>query len=352
VVNRRTGSRLEVISSDVQSSWGALPDFVICDELCHWEKPEMWHSLLSSAAKRPDCLLVVLTNAGVGRGWQWDVREAARTSDDWYFSSLDGVQAPWIRPDRLREQQELLPRPVFERLWRNIWQHSDGEFVSLEEVEACRSDELQMRDRGQPGVQYVAAVDYAEKHDFTVGVILHREGDRFIVDRMDVAVPQPGAPVKVAWVDDWIERTAATFQNVTFVVDEYQLVSTIQRYESRFEIHRFNFSAGRGNHALAVTLRQLILHQAVRWYPDCGNIESSLFRDDLETELAALLLKQRGNGYCRFTHPPGGKYHDDRAFALGAACLTALNNTRPPTWLHTTPPTQNGDIQWAFTEEM
>ena len=37
-----------MISSDVQSSWGLLPDFVICDELCHWEQPEMWFSLLSS----------------------------------------------------------------------------------------------------------------------------------------------------------------------------------------------------------------------------------------------------------------------------------------------------------------
>ncbi len=41
--NQRTESRLTVISSDVNSSWGQLPDFVICDELCHWSKPDLWY---------------------------------------------------------------------------------------------------------------------------------------------------------------------------------------------------------------------------------------------------------------------------------------------------------------------
>src|SRR5262249_6052097 len=137
ISNSQTGSRLEVISSDVRSSWGRLPDFVICDELCHWEKPDLWHSLLSAAAKKPECLLIVLTNAGVGTGWHGDVREAARTSSEWHFPSLAGSQAPWITPASLAEQKKLLPPAVYARLWENVWQHSDGEFVTLAEAEAC-----------------------------------------------------------------------------------------------------------------------------------------------------------------------------------------------------------------------
>lgn len=53
VRNRRTLSRIDIISSDVASSWGQLPDFVICDELCHWTKQDLWNSLVSSAAKKP-----------------------------------------------------------------------------------------------------------------------------------------------------------------------------------------------------------------------------------------------------------------------------------------------------------
>ncbi|MBT4863956.1 MAG: hypothetical protein HON53_02400, partial [Planctomycetaceae bacterium] len=254
IVNRRTDSRLDIISSDVQSSWGALPDFVICDELCHWEKPDMWFSLLSSAAKRPNCVLVVLTNAGVGRGWQWEVREAARNSAAWYFSSISGAQAPWITTESLREQQELLPNPVYERLWQNVWQHSDGEFVTLEEAEACCNPALSIQERGQPRRQYVAAIDYAEKHDYTVGVIVHREGDKIIVDRLDVVVPRPGQPTKIAWVEDWMNRVIHDFDDVTFVFDDYQLLGTIQKMETRAKIERFQFGGGRGNHDLAVNL--------------------------------------------------------------------------------------------------
>lgn len=191
-----TGRRvhLEIIASDVRSSWGQLPDFVICDELCHWAKPDLWYSLLSSAAKKPTCVLTVLTNAGIGRGWQWDIREAARTSPDWHFSSLQGSQAPWISDKDLAEQERLLPRPVFDRLWRNLWQHSDGEFVTLAEAEGCCDPSLTEQAAGRPGRQYFAALDYAEKIDRTVGVILHREGERLIVDRMDVVDPCPNVP--------------------------------------------------------------------------------------------------------------------------------------------------------------
>ncbi|MGH7201670.1 MAG: terminase large subunit domain-containing protein [Planctomycetaceae bacterium] len=344
ITRRGTGSKLDVISSDVSSSFGALPDFVICDELCHWEKPEMWHSLCSSAAKKPKCLLIVLTNAGVGRGWQWELREAARTSPHWHFSSLNGAQAPWITPDVLDEQKALLPEPVYLRLWQNQWQHSDGEFVTLAEAEACRDDSLTKQHRGQPHRRYVAAVDYAEKHDFTVGVVAHREGERIVVDAMDLAVPRPNEPVMVRWVEDWIRSVAERFGRVTFVLDEWQLLGTIQALEHTFDVRRFSFSAGRGNHALAVNLRRLILHRNAAWYPDCGRIDGADRRDDLETELSSLLLKQSATGWVRIDHRSG--CHDDRSFALGAACLHLVENAHDADWLHVTPPRRDGTFAW------
>jgi phage terminase large subunit-like protein len=50
IINPHTGGSLEIISSDVASSYGLTPDFVICDEISHWPKPDLWHSLISSAA--------------------------------------------------------------------------------------------------------------------------------------------------------------------------------------------------------------------------------------------------------------------------------------------------------------
>ena len=324
----RSGSQVRVISSDAAGSYGELADFVVCDELCHWAGPELWHSLVSTAAKRPRCLLVVLTNAGVGRGWQWQAREAARRSHEsggrWHFSSLDGVQAQWLRAGDLDEQRRLLPPPVYARLWENRWQHSDGGFVTLAEAEACRDESLTEQTRGRPGVGYVAAVDYGEKHDRTAAVVCHREaGGRVVVDRLDVAAPEPGRPVPVAWVEDWIARQAAAFPGLRVTVDEHQLVGVVQRLEGRLPVERFAFAGGGGNHRLALCLRRLIAERAVAWPAGCGAVEDLPgVRDDLETELSALVLRQSAGGRVRFDHPAGG--HDDRAFVLAAACLSLL----------------------------
>lgn len=323
-VNTRTQSRIDLISSDVNSSWGATPDFVICDELCHWPKPDLWHSLASAAAKKTACLLIVLTNAGIGHGWQWAVREHARHDPGWYYHSLIGPQAPWISPAKLAEQERLLPPSVYARLWLNQWQDSGGEFVSLTEAEACCDEERTPSDGAKQGTSYIAAVDYAEKHDLTVCCILHREQSGLIVDRMDVIRPTPQRPTQITTVEEWIRVTNATFPGIRTVVDEYQLLGTIQRLEQSFWIERFNFSAGQGNHALALNLRQLIVSRGIRWYPHCGQIPGEERRDDLETELSQLRLDQSSAGRCRIDHIRDGYHHDDRSFALGVAALAAV----------------------------
>jgi len=343
VLNPRSDSRIDFVSSDVASSWGHDPDFVICDELCHWPKAEMWQSLVSSAAKRPHCVLLVLSNAGSGRGWQWDVREAARQDRDWYFSTLAGPQAPWITAEHLAEQQRLLPRAIYERLWLNIWQHSDGEFVTLAEAEACCDPVRTIQERGRPQYSYVAAIDYAEKHDLTVGCLCHREGDRVIVDRMDVVRPTPLRATPVQWVSDWIERIARGFRSVQFVVDDYQLVGVVQQLERRHRIRRFSFQAGKGNHALALLLRRLIVERQLAWYPQCGSVNGAEpERDDLETELASLLLRQTAGGHVRIDHLADGRHHDDRSFALGAACLELLSGAIGEDFLEVQAPRGDG----------
>ncbi|MFN0199339.1 MAG: terminase large subunit domain-containing protein [Planctomycetaceae bacterium] len=348
VINPRNHSRLDIISSDVNSSWGRLPDFVICDELCHWDQRELWFSLFSSAAKQPHCLLAVLTNAGVGRDWQWDVRELARTCNNWYFSSLDGSHAPWISAAWLDEQRRLLPTPLFNRLWLNEWQHSDGEFVTLDEADACIDPALSIREEGTPGVRYVAAIDYAEKHDDTVGVVVHREGDRVVVDRLDMISPSPLRPVPIAWVEEWIEQTAVRFPSVEFVVDEYQLLGTIQKLSGVYPLVRFPFASGKGNHVLALALRRLIVNRELNWYLGCGQRPGIGERDDLATELASLKLVQSPSGRCRFDHRRDGVHHDDRSFAVGAACWHLLGQTEPtgPDWFSLTPPSAEGSFAW------
>jgi hypothetical protein len=146
-------------------------------------------------------------------------------------------------------------------------------------------------------------------------------------------------------VEDWIADVAAKFPQTRFVLDEYQLLGVIQRLEHRLPIKRFDFGVGQGNHALAMTLRNLILHREVRWYPGCGQLPGMLDRDDLETELASLLLRNVSTMRVRIDHRREPGRHDDRAFALGVACLELVRNDhRGQAWMQITEPREDGTV--------
>jgi hypothetical protein len=158
---------------------------------------------------------------------------------------------------------------------------------------------------------------------------------------------QPSAqnPTLVAWVEDWIEDVASRFHSVQFVIDAYQLIGTMQRLEHKYPMQRFPFAAGEGNHRLAQALRRLAVHRQVEWYPGCGGVPGP-HRNDLETELASLILRQSASGKVRIDHVADGRHHDDRSFALGACCVTLLEATGAPSLLDITPPTLAGGFDW------
>ncbi|MCC7419406.1 MAG: terminase [Planctomycetaceae bacterium] len=336
VRNRHTGSQLEIISGDVASSWGHTHDFITCDEFTHWTDQKFWSSLFSTYAKKNNCLLSIRCNAGVGRGWHWDVRQMAAKNPNWYFSAPEGaVLASWLTPEKIDEQRAGLPRTEFNRLWLNIWQETGGEFVTLDEAEACRNANLVRLDRTRAdGWKYVAAFDYAEKHDRTVGVVTHQEGSQVIVDMMDVIDPKRlGQTTRLSWCIDWMRAVrkdfGGEFGQVYFVLDKYQMLAIAQELMSEgFNIEFFDFGSGVGNWEMAVILRQFIIHQKVQWYHGCGRLDSPWGRDDLETELASVVVTPyQGGRRWRFDHIQDDTHHDDRAFALGAACWFIVKNS-------------------------
>lgn len=171
IVNEHTGSVCKVISGDAPSSYGALPSFVIYDELAHTAKRDLFDSLLSASAKKERCLFAVITNAGFQDSWVWTIREAIRNDPAWYFSRLDGPTAKWITPDRLAEQRRLLPDIAYRRLWLNVWSggsgdalHPDDLTAALTQAEPMRGDEL--------GYAFVAGLDIGISHDASALVTL------------------------------------------------------------------------------------------------------------------------------------------------------------------------------------
>lgn len=173
IVNRHTGSELSILSSDAATSYGLTPDFIIVDELSHWPRRDLWDSLISSAAKRARCMVVVISNAGYGETWQWQTHEAIRADPAWYFSRLDGPHASWITPDRLAEQKRLLPAIAYERLWLNRWTAGAGDALDADDIAAAVT--LAPPPAGpERGWTYVAGLDIGLTRDSTALAIIGR----------------------------------------------------------------------------------------------------------------------------------------------------------------------------------
>ena len=200
VTNVRTGSTLDILSADVASSYGLLIDFAVCDEISHWSKPDLFHSILSAVAKKEHCLLLCIGNAGFRDSWQWSTREIVRTDADWYFSRLDGPQASWITLPRLDEQRRLLPRIAFERLWLNKWSSGSGD--ALEQVDIDASITLQGIQRPKLGWSYFGGLDLGLKRDASCLCVLARhDGHHSQTERPKKLSPQMLASIDLGLID-------------------------------------------------------------------------------------------------------------------------------------------------------
>ena len=172
ISNTRTGSRVEVLSSDAASSYGLTPDFIVCDEITHWGSRELWDSLLSSAAKKANCLLLVITNAGWSSSWQFTTREAIRTDPAWHFNSLPDSCASWIGKQTLAEQERLLPPAAFNRLWRNRWSSGAGDAIPEHDLAAAVEHDLGGWNARRDGWVIAVGLDLAVSRDDAASVMV------------------------------------------------------------------------------------------------------------------------------------------------------------------------------------
>lgn len=318
VVNRRNGSMLEILSSDAATSYGITPDFIICDELSHWpETGELWTSLMSAAAKREHCLLVIISNAGLHSDcFQWSVREHARTSD-WYFSRLDGPVASWISQELLAEQEAVLLPHEYARLWLNVWSDGHGDAIPLSYIEAaCKLDGPQLQ--AKENWVYVAACDNALRSDHAAFVVL---GVSFAPYRR-IALAQLNAWVPTAGRDinqDDVERTVLAankrFHFSRIVVDPHDMSQMSQHFrQSGIAVTEF-WGTGRNADLAAVTIYESFRD---------GRVE--IFRDrDLIRDLSKLNLVEGRTGLKLVPQKDKATgSHGDRGVAFAMALTAAV----------------------------
>lgn len=329
VVNVRTGSDLQILSCDVASSYGLTPHFVVCDELTHWSQERgeaLWVSLFSAAAKRSDCMLVVISNAGTGQGesWQWRVREAARADDGWYFHSLDGCRASWISAKHLAEQRRLLPAIQYDRLWANRWTSGSGDALLEDDITAAVTLRGP-RTKAKRGWVFTAGLDVGLSKDSCALVAVGKStGEQWLTrddrikripatGRLRVASvtlwkPERGRRISLAAVERSVLQLHEHFDLASLAFDPWQAEYLIDRLSSAGVACERVPATGGNLQAMATSMLDVFSSRMIDLFP----------HERLLSDLRNLRIQERSYGV-RLTSPRGPNGHGDAATALALA---------------------------------
>jgi hypothetical protein len=323
VINTRTNSQLDILSSDAPSSYGHLPDFICCDEISHWPEgrgEELWTSLFSAAGKKSSCLLMCICNAGFEQSWCWKVRELIRDHPHWHFSHLDQAQASWISAAALEEQEKLLPPQVYSRLWQNVWSSGAGDALNVADIMAAITLDGPLMSR-ENGWTYFAAVDLSVRHDHSAIVLIaKRHGDGFLkVCRVMSWKPLPGKEINLQLIQDACVELHNKFHPM-FSFDEFQAVKMRQELANKnLWIGAPVHFSGKDAMEMAAGLLETFTSRSIALYPD----------DDLIRDLKLLRIVESTAGYKLDAPRTVAAGHCDRGVALALAVLGARRYSLP-----------------------
>jgi phage terminase large subunit-like protein len=322
VVNEATGSKLEIMSSDVAASWGYLVDFVICDEICHWPEgrgEEFWKSVFTTAAKRDQCLLVCITNAGFLDSWVWKLRESVRQDPNWYFSRLEGPTASWITQKNLDEQRRHLPPGVYARLWDNVWSTGSGDAIPEAELQEAVRGVFGPCDARWSGCEYYGGIDLSVSRDTSAVVVIAKNqlDGRLILVQCRAWKPPAGGKIDLRVVEDAIRQMDNVFHAHWFL-DPYQGEIIYQDLLTEGRVIETVPFGGAALIEMASGLTESFHSRMIQ-----------LFRDEqLLNDLRKLKIKETPAGY-KLDAPRTAAGHCDRATALSLAVLGARRSPLP-----------------------
>lgn len=329
---------VEVLPCDASSAMGLRGNFYICDEFVHWKRQKEWTAIVTGLIKVQPTLFVAISNAGLKESWQHDAFLTARADPEhWCLFYREGTLATWQDPAQIARDRLLIPPSEARRLFDNVWidPSEEHDYLRRSEVNACAALGQHLgliyRPRRQFGVSnYAAGLDYAPRRDRTALVVLHADAERVVrIDKLDVWQGAKEKPVQIADVEQWIKDVRQAFNPVTWVIDPYQMESTIQWMQRQgMPVEPFAARAGAANFEMAQHLRALVADERLAWYPGAGDLKVVDKRTGVEStetlmdELVALRTKKMPYGY-RFDHE--NQKHDDRAVAIAMAALRAVD---------------------------
>jgi phage terminase large subunit-like protein len=236
------------MSSDAPTALGLAVDArrvrIICDELTAWQKPDLYHAMITTLPKVADHQMIVITNAGVdpGESWQWGVREAAR--EHGYLMTAEGSIASWISDEDLARVAASVPPAVYARFHLNEWVEEVGGFVPAEWFDRCKSDIPPLDDK----TPVVIGVDAAVSGDCFAIVAVTRDPDRFddgvMVRQVEVWTPPPDGSIDYVGPWEYLSGLCSSRNVVQIAFDPYQLHDFMQRFEREHQVWCNPFEQG------------------------------------------------------------------------------------------------------------
>ena len=343
-----SGSELTVMPMKAATGQGIFPDYLVADELTHWEHEggrKFWNFIMGTIRKRPSCMFEVLTNAGHIGSWQWSVRnEIQKMPEYWDFfeQPANSTLASWMDEGAIERDGKLMDPGEKRRLLLNEWIDPGEErgYLTLAEALLCVDPFLKEESCGIPGNEYFVVLDYGGVNDRTALGVLHSMPgtDSIVVDRLDCWQGTRTDPVQIdidddspssRSVEDWLEVTFHKHhfgRNCTIVLDPTQLEGLAQKYERKgHRVLRFEYMGGKNNYRMAQLLKSQIQNKKISWSPNAGLLLGAE-DDTLAKELARLIKKPMSYGY-RFDHESGR--HDDRAVVLGMGLVYMIPEIMP-----------------------
>ncbi|MBX9656395.1 hypothetical protein K2Y11_22495 [bacterium] len=318
ISKRPGGSECTILSADAASAHGARPDWLIINELSHVANEEFVQTLLDNAAKVPNGLICVATNAGHLGSWQWALRQTVVDNARWCFSALM-EPAPWIDKGELEDRRRQTSPQRFARLWIGKWVAAEGDAFDAASIDIAIKPELAPMPRGIPGWAFGYGVDLGISRDHSAIVVVGRHGitGRFQLAAAEVFTPPLTGRVQIGDVEAALVKLRRQFGPGRIYLDPWQGEQLAQNLEKmRISVDRFTLN-GAGWDRICRNTLELFNEGSIGLFPHPMLIE----------QLRATSVIEKTNGQLRFEwarSPQTG--HGDVAMSFTLALLAARNS--------------------------
>jgi hypothetical protein len=338
VLSKINGSRLDVLTSDAGGVAGPTPDVIIADELSQWADERFWDGLFGGAMKRSGIdpttkkpksynLTYVITNAGFKDTWQWRLRNTAKENLDGLWSFYENpeytILPQWLTPAVINGVRRSMSAQEAKRLIDNVWldlSEASERYFTSEDIDAA----IGVPASPPPGATVYLGCDYGEKKDRTALAVVWMDDNGTVhVPDMTVYQGTVESPVQLEDIEHWIDLQLGRYPNAVPVIDPYQMLWLLQKYEKNGQpFRKFEFRGGKSNLLMGDNLRNLFRNRKIVFSPYTGLIGGSTLAD----EFKQIICQEKAYG-TRMQHTR--KSADDRVVAVGMAALCAVMETEP-----------------------